>query len=484
MLPKVYRTLLALTLISLTACASPAAPVAEQPTTSPSPSAASSPSTSASPSPSVAAPTLIPATPSPSTATSADPSPSAAASAAPSAEPSASATPDLGEVAILELGGQLRLQRGTQQQSLADLEGDDWSGTDLVWSPDGWRLVTADGVRTFGAEGAPPVLSPLVGAKYRWSPDSRYLAWTLMIEEHTDALIVAGPDGDQPRNTDGSHWGSVGLPDWTPDSTLVIAGNLAATVDGSEPPALPEERAPDAAWSPDGNTLAWTRIDNDGVMITRTLTLWDGAATREIGGLAVTRTEANSQIDWAEPGFDPTRLFWLPDSSGVLLPIPTDGLRGGGTWRILLDGTVEQISPATITDLAADGQRMLARTAEDQIVVVALADGTIEGELGPGVAAVWRPTPTGSPPSAPLAEKSPTLSLTTPRMQGEAVRDLQQRLLAQAYDSGEADGIFGPQTEQAVREFQEQQGISVDGIVGPRTWSLLRAMEWSPRPIE
>ena len=35
------------------------------------------------------------------------------------------------------------------------------------------------------------------------------------------------------------------------------------------------------------------------------------------------------------------------------------------------------------------------------------------------------------------------------------------------------DGIFGPLTEEAVREFQRGHGLAVDGIVGPKTWAAL-----------
>ena len=60
---------------------------------------------------------------------------------------------------------------------------------------------------------------------------------------------------------------------------------------------------------------------------------------------------------------------------------------------------------------------------------------------------------------------------------GIAVRGLQRRLNEAGYDAGEIDGLFGAQTEAAVKAFQEANGLDADGIVGPQTWDRLRGVE-------
>jgi hypothetical protein len=69
------------------------------------------------------------------------------------------------------------------------------------------------------------------------------------------------------------------------------------------------------------------------------------------------------------------------------------------------------------------------------------------------------------------------LLLQEPRLQGDDVRALQERLRALGYwQAGAVDGIFGPQSEAAVRAFQRINRLQVDGVVGPQTSVRL----WSP----
>ena len=56
---------------------------------------------------------------------------------------------------------------------------------------------------------------------------------------------------------------------------------------------------------------------------------------------------------------------------------------------------------------------------------------------------------------------------------GEEVRQIQTKLKRWGYYNGNIDGIYGSQTQEAVRYFQRKNGLSVDGIAGPAT---LKAM--------
>ncbi len=67
-----------------------------------------------------------------------------------------------------------------------------------------------------------------------------------------------------------------------------------------------------------------------------------------------------------------------------------------------------------------------------------------------------------------------TLKLTRPLLRGDDVEQVQGRLLELGFDeAGRADGIFGSDTDTAVRLFQRERGLEVDGVVGENTWTAL-----------
>ncbi len=63
---------------------------------------------------------------------------------------------------------------------------------------------------------------------------------------------------------------------------------------------------------------------------------------------------------------------------------------------------------------------------------------------------------------------------------GQAVKDLQSRLLTLGYYAGEVDGQFGAATKESVILFQQANGLLADGIVGSETKEILYSAHAKP----
>ncbi|NER00719.1 MAG: peptidoglycan-binding protein [Cyanothece sp. SIO2G6] len=93
------------------------------------------------------------------------------------------------------------------------------------------------------------------------------------------------------------------------------------------------------------------------------------------------------------------------------------------------------------------------------------------------------PTPEPAPPASNSSDDSDTaavppvedvtLPILRAGMRGPAVASLQERLRRLGLLQGAVDGVFGSQTEAAVKAAQRSFNLNPDGIVGPATWAAL-----------
>ena len=90
------------------------------------------------------------------------------------------------------------------------------------------------------------------------------------------------------------------------------------------------------------------------------------------------------------------------------------------------------------------------------------------GALIPGIAY------TNGPEVVEPALETVLLQLKNPYMRGPEIEELQKALRRRSYHPGAVDGVFGPQTENAVINYQLVTGLTPDGIVGPETATALK----------
>ena len=92
--------------------------------------------------------------------------------------------------------------------------------------------------------------------------------------------------------------------------------------------------------------------------------------------------------------------------------------------------------------------------------------------VNPNLATAVNLSSQSNPTLFPYTTHMPVLNIG---MAGEAVAFLQKFLVAYGYSLA-VDGQFGPQTQQAVRNFQSSQILVVDGVVGKFTWRAISSV--------
>lgn len=116
---------------------------------------------------------------------------------------------------------------------------------------------------------------------------------------------------------------------------------------------------------------------------------------------------------------------------------------------------------------------------------------TADGVVGPATRAALSasPPPVQQPPTTPPQPTTPVgganygIDILQPGSRGLGVAELQQRLQRLGFYDGPITGEFGDRTTDGVRRFQQSQGLTADGIVGPATYTALNNAQPVTPPV-
>lgn len=221
-------------------------------------------------------------------------------------------------------------------------------------------------------------------------------------------------------------WASSGL--WGVAMAIALAGGTsgAAQAQAEEPAPVSQPAVPTV---------------NGGRIVRPTLQLGSqGESVRELQSMLILLGYYPGPVSgvYQEDTATATRRFQT--AAGIT----ADGIAGPATWSRLFPTPPGEANPPT-----ASGSTTPAVSTSDP-----------------------SPTPAETP-SASNADNVAALPVLRPGMEGDAVRQLQQRLKTKGFYSGAIDGIFGSQTENSVRQAQAANNLTVDGIVGPATWRAI-----------
>ena len=156
---------------------------------------------------------------------------------------------------------------------------------------------------------------------------------------------------------------------------------------------------------------------------------------------------------------------------GCALAVPLNG-------AALAEAIDEAVIEAPTEMAVLDGERESVRTAQRRLIALGLLSGSADGVCGPMTGEALRAYQAQQGLEASGHLDAATLdSLTHVDMDALTPKDVQQRLIDLGYLQGAADGVIGPRSIAALKQFQSLNGLTPNGKAGSDTLEALYAAE-------
>lgn len=166
--------------------------------------------------------------------------------------------------------------------------------------------------------------------------------------------------------------------------------------------------------------------------------------------------------------------------------LAADGICGAATWAKILALTEGGSTAPSASSLRKGDSGEAVRQLQRDLKAAGYFAGGVDGEFGPKTETAVKNFQkamgltadgiAGKATQAKLTDLLAGSTSTTLRKgsEGSAVKSLQLKLIGLGYlAKGSDDGKFGAKTENAVRAFQRNNGLSADGVAGPATQAKL-----------
>ncbi|MEG4321047.1 MULTISPECIES: peptidoglycan-binding protein [unclassified Microcoleus] len=195
---------------------------------------------------------------------------------------------------------------------------------------------------------------------------------------------------------------------------------------------------------------------------------------------AIASTPARAQLPNSEPGNNHSPIAQTAQTGAIVRPALKLGSRGSDVTELQAALKLLGFYPDNVDGIFAQSTAQAVSKFQEAAGIA--PDGIVGQDtwnrLFPATPGAIENPIANTPATPENSEISPqpqttNLPVLRRRMRGPAVRELQERLRAKGFLRASADGVFGRETEAAVKAAQRKYQLPADGIVGRATWEAL-----------